>query len=348
MTIDQESAGEQFAAVFPKLAAEVLADIKALDFPVDAVAYVETMLNYTVPGGKMNRGLSVYHSFRLLKPDHTRLDQEKADILGWCVEWLQAFFLVADDIMDHSKTRRGQPCWYLRENVGNVAINDSFLLETFIYRILRKHFCHDPFYGQLLDLFHEVSYQTELGQLMDLLTAPEDSVDLNRFDMQRYQLIVQYKTAYYSFYMPVALAMLLAGVKEETAYEQAREILVPMGVFFQVQDDYLDCFGTPEKIGKIGTDIQDNKCSWLVVQALKLASPADRRVLEENYGKKNDEEAVERVKALYRQLDLPRVYREYEDKSYREIEALIAGVDASLVPHRVYQDFAAKIYKRDK
>ena len=96
----------------------------------------------------------------------------------------------------------------------------------------------------------------------------------------RHHLIVVYKTAFYSFYLPVALAMKIVGVKDEAAYEKALDILLPMGEYFQVQDDYLDCYGTPEQIGKIVTDIQDNKCGWLINTALGIASPAQREVLD--------------------------------------------------------------------
>lgn len=70
---------------------------------------------------------------------------------------LQAFFLVADDIMDGSITRRGAPCWYKVPKVGMIACNDYILLECFIYRLLKFHMASHPLYAQVLDLFHEVS-----------------------------------------------------------------------------------------------------------------------------------------------------------------------------------------------
>jgi farnesyl diphosphate synthase len=103
----------------------------------------------------------------------------QAATLGWMTELLQAFFLVSDDIMDSSVTRRGQPCWYRQEGVGMIAINDAFMLEAGIYILLKKYFRSHPAYVDLLELFHETTFQTEMGQLCDLLTAPEDQVNLD-------------------------------------------------------------------------------------------------------------------------------------------------------------------------
>ncbi|KAJ1406342.1 isoprenoid synthase domain-containing protein [Ochromonadaceae sp. CCMP2298] len=247
------------------------------------------MLQFTVAGGKLNRGLStvsVRNTFAQAA-GHTLTNKERcqAAALGWCIEFLQAFFLVADDLMDDSVTRRGQPCWFRLPNVKTIAVNDSFILESFVYKILKRYFGEEAYYSQLVDLFLEVTRQTEFGQLLDLTSQPlGQPIDLDRFTIERYCGIVKYKTSFYSFYLPVACGMIVAGVRDRAQYDQAREILMIMGQYFQIQDDYLDCYGAPEVIGKIGTDIQDNKCSWLVVQALDRCSAKQRKVLADNYG----------------------------------------------------------------
>lgn len=272
----------------------------------------------------------------------------QAATLGWMTELLQAFFLVSDDIMDSSITRRGKPCWYRQEGVGMIAINDAFMLEAAIYTLLKKFFRTHPRYVDLLELFHEVTYQTEIGQLCDLLTAPEDVVDLDNFSMEKYSFIVVYKTAYYSFYLPVALALYMLDIATPDNLKQAEDILIPLGEYFQIQDDYLDNFGLPEHIGKIGTDIMDNKCSWLVNQALAIVTPEQRRVLEENYGRKDkDKEAV--IKKLYDELNLEQRYKDYEEKAVNDVRGLIAQIDESEgMKKSVFEAFLGKIYKRTK
>ena len=59
-------------------------------------------------------------------------------VLGWCIEWLQAWLLMADDVMDDSQTRRGQPCWYKNDDVQKIAINDAFFVEALVLKIIKR------------------------------------------------------------------------------------------------------------------------------------------------------------------------------------------------------------------
>lgn len=345
----KKAALDGFTGLFQTLVDEIVADIKAEypDYAPNAIEWFQKMMEYNCPGGKMNRGLSVISTYqRLVKRELTPQELKETQMLGWCIEWLQAFFLVADDLMDSSVTRRGHPCWYRLEGVGTIAVNDSFLIESAIYKILKKHFRSKPYYVDLLELMHETTWQTELGQLLDLITAPEDSCDLSKFSIEKHACIVKYKTAFYSFYLPVAMAMLMAGVDDEQAYKDAKVILLQMGDFFQVQDDFLDCYGDPKVIGKIGTDIEDNKCGWLIVQALKLCTPEQRVILDANYAKK-DPECVKKIKQVYKELNLEKVFHDYEEASYTSLKKLIEEKSGAL-PKEIFTDFAEKIYKRDK
>ncbi|EIN04079.1 isoprenoid biosynthesis-like protein [Punctularia strigosozonata HHB-11173 SS5] len=353
----KKQARAKFEGVYQVLRKDLLDHFAGEGMPKDAIEWYSRNLDYNVPGGKLNRGMSVVDSVEIIK-GRALTDEEylKSAILGWCIELLQAFFLVSDDLMDSSVTRRGQPCWYRVENVGLISINDAFMLEGAIYHLLKKYFRQDSYYVELLDLFHDVTYKTEMGQLIDLITAPEDHVDLDKFSLKKHQLIVIYKTAFYSFYLPVALAMHVCGIppspnSPSDPYKLAHEILIPLGEYFQVQDDFLDFGGTPEQIGKIGTDILDNKCSWCINTALAVATLEQRRVLDENYGRK-DAAKEAKVKEVFEQVEIRRRYEEYEQTAYERINGLIETIPADAkdgeLKREVFTSFLSKIYKRTK
>ncbi|PQM36321.1 farnesyl pyrophosphate synthase 2 [Prunus yedoensis var. nudiflora] len=302
----------KFLQVYSVLKSELLED-PAFEFTNDSRQWVERMMDYNVPGGKLNRGLSVIDSYQLLQEGRELTEDEifLASALGWCIEWLQAFFLVLDDIMDGSHTRRGQPCWFRLPKVGMIAVNDGVVLRNHIPRILRKHFRQKPYYADLLDLFNEVEFQTASGQMIDLITTIEGEKDLSKYSLSIHRRIVQYKTAYYSFYLSVACALLMSGEELEN----------------HIDDDYLDCYGNPETIGKIGTDIEDFKCSWRTGKA--------------------DTANVAKVKALYKELDIEGVFADYESKSYEKLTSCIEGHPSKAV-QAVLKSFLGKIYKRQK
>jgi farnesyl diphosphate synthase len=167
-------------------------------------------------------------------------------------------------------------------------------------------------------------------------------------------------------------------------YDVALSILIPLGEYFQVQDDFLDYSAPPEILGKIGTDIVDNKCSWCINTVLKVCSPEQRAVLERNYARKGDIEAgaegsendqkatggsdagglcEKRVKDIYAQVGLPKIYADYEEGINKQLNDAIAAIpeEGSLtdekgnrleptqgLKQKVFTSFLSKIYGRSK
>ena len=141
---------------------------------------------------------------------------------------------------------------------------------------------------------------------------------------EHYYTVVTWKTAYYTIALPIISGLLISPLSSIADHPELKSIAISIGIYFQVQDDYLDCYGDVQLIGKIGTDIQERKCSWLVVQAIKLLKDNDqtRQILCENYGI-DDPIKIQRVKDIYNELNLKQVYQEYEQKTYDSISKRI-------------------------
>lgn len=277
--------------------------------------------------------------------DHDLLPAQSEDlaVLGCLVEFFNAAYLIWDDIMDESSTRRGQPCWYRRVDVGMTAINDACLLKSAIYIILKKRFRNHPRYVELHELFDEASLRTELGQHCDLM-ATAKLLKLDQFSWGQYEFITAQKTAFYTVYLPMAIPLVYLNIATSKKLSELYKISMLLGHVFQARDDFLDVYGDSLVTGKIGTDIQENKCSWLSVCALEHCNEEQKKELLNRYGSKNEEDIAE-VKEIFRDLKLSKTFHDWNQEMLGKIEMTVEGItDAAL--KEVVVAFLSK-YNRD-
>lgn len=337
----------EFKNHFDKLNKSLVAEIERLcpDLPASALDRLKRMSEYNVPHGKLNRGLMVLEALHEFRSGNLTLkDKQNVFCVAWCIEWLQAFFLVADDVMDSSLTRRGQPCWFRQPDVGLMAINDALILRSSVNLLLKKELSSNTdvsVYYKLSELFTEVEFATEMGQMLDM------TKDGSNYSLSKYQLITKYKTSLYSFYLPFTCAYLLSvnqsnhndNVLSEIKAE--RDILLDLGHLFQVQDDVLDVYGDPETTGKIGSDIEEGKCTWLLCKCLSLnPKESDRLLLKESRDPKT-------IKDIYKQHNLLGHFETFETEMKKKIETSIASLSRES-SSRILQGYLNKIIKRIK
>jgi geranylgeranyl diphosphate synthase type I len=98
-----------------------------------------------------------------------------------------------------------------------------------------------------------------------------------------------YKTARYTFSLPLMAGAILAGKAGKTL-DRLSELGEYLGVVFQARDDEIGVFGTERETGKpVGSDIREGKKTLLYLEFMRRARGAERRKLEAIFGKRTIE-----------------------------------------------------------
>ena len=121
-----------------------------------------------------------------------------------------------------------------------------------------------------------------------------------------------------------------------------------LGEYFQIQDDFFDCYASPESLGKVGTDIEEGKCTWLAVMAFKHGTSEHKELLQFMFDQEcRSVEDVKKVKELYSELELPLLFESVEKQMTEKAEAAIAAVNHAGL-EKVLKLLFARIHKRSK
>lgn len=275
--------------------------------------YYKECIDYNIVGGKLTRARTVCEAVRICGGSSDQM--QAALVLGWAVEILQAFFLVEDDVMDNGEQRRGRPCWFRLPRVGVAnAINDGLLLEQLLYRLVESNKYTRPFALDACSLLRGAAMRTVLGQHLD--TCPPPSV--LEFTREQWLSVVRFKTAFYTFILPLELGILVSSRHfSPRDVDLIRSIGLRIGELFQAQDDMLDCFADASVIGKIGRDIEEGKCTWLLYTALEVlqSNQVDSALLDEFISlfgiSARSPAQVARVKEIYKSIGIEQMFEEY-------------------------------------
>lgn len=182
------------------------------------------------------------------------------------LEIFHNFSLVHDDIMDAAPLRRGMLTVHQKWNIPTAILAGDVMLVK-CYEYLNK--INPTHLHGILNLFNKTATEVCEGQQMDMDFETENHVALDSY--------VQMITLKTSVLLAASLQMgAIMGGASDGNQQHLYQFGLNLGIAFQVQDDYLDAYGNPEKFGKqVGGDILANKKTFLLLHALEVATGND-------------------------------------------------------------------------
>ena len=224
------------------------------------------------------------------------------------VELFHNFTLIHDDMMDEAALRRGNETVHKKYGTNTALLaGDVMLIQSYDY-LSRVHHRQLP---ALLHLFNRTAREVCEGQQLDIDFERSEDVELDA-----YIHMITLKT---SVLLAASLQMgaMLGGASEGNC-EHLYAFGKNLGIAFQIQDDYLDAFGDPDKFGKeVGGDIRQNKKTFLLLHALEVATIQQKNELKELM-QQNPADKVARVLDIFRACGVEAWAGELKEK-YRQL-----------------------------
>lgn len=230
--------------------------------------------------------------------------------VGNAVELFHNFTLIHDDIMDKAPLRRGMPTVHTKYDDSTALLAGDVML-IYVYQFLNK--VQARYQQRLTAVFNKAAIEVCEGQQLDM---DFEKMDPEQVQYADYVHMIGLKTSVL-LAASLQLGAIIGGGSEGNQahlYEFGKNV----GIAFQIQDDYLDAFGDPEKFGKqVGGDILVNKKTFLLLKALELCNPAQRGELRRLLDHTGDDK-VDRTLQVFRDCKVD-AWAEKEKERYTQL-----------------------------
>ncbi|WP_018612229.1 polyprenyl synthetase family protein [Segetibacter koreensis] len=257
--------------------------------------------------------------------------------IATAIELFHNFTLIHDDIMDNAPLRRGMQTVHKKFNESTALLSgDVMVIQAYEYINKIK----TSYINKVLGLFNKTARQVCEGQQLDMDFEKKKTVALDE-----YIHMIGLKT---SVLMGASLQLgaILGGAGEGNG-KHLYEFGLNLGIAFQLQDDYLDAFGDPEKFGKqVGGDIVANKKTFLMIHALEVATNEQKEELQ-NIMAINPEDKVKKVLSIYKSCGVDEWARSLKEKYVTEAFQHLEDIAVLSVRKKPLQQLASFLVQRE-
>ncbi len=210
------------------------------------------------------------------------------------IELFHNFTLIHDDIMDAASLRRGMETVHKKYGDSTALLSgDVMMIQAYEYLNKIQNTNIQP----ILQLFNKTAKEVCEGQQLDMDFEKQENVSLND-----YIEMISLKTS-----VLLASSLEMGAILGGAGGGNRKHLYafgMNLGIAFQIQDDYLDAFGNPEKFGKeVGGDIRQNKKTFLLIHALEVASTEQKNKMS-LLMKENPANKVEAVLAIFKDCNV--------------------------------------------